>query len=239
MKPVCSLCGSTDAVTGCGAGQVCENCAETNRVGRDQATRQAKAKQKTLRLTAEKLRTVATGGSVDPAIDYAISASDLMALDEPHQRPLMGTGGEVLPLDNPELCDTLTTPGTVALDASRDRLELVSQFGTDCTAMALDVSDTIQASNSLEKMLAHQLALTHKLSMDYASKAALQADSANSVKMLNLSLRAMQTFQCGLLALKKLRSTGEQRMTIAHVSVTDGGMAAFGQVQHRPIGEKI
>lgn len=239
MKPVCSLCGSRVAVTGCGDGQVCEDCAESNRVGRDQATRQAKAKQRTLRLKADKLRAVAAGGAVDPATEYAIAASDWMTLDEPPQRPLMGVGGEVLPLDQPELVDTLATPGTVALDASRDRLELLSQIGTDCIAMALDVSDTIQADNSLEKMLGHQLALTHKLSMDYASKAALQADSANSVKMLNLSLRAMQTFQTGLLTLKKLRSTGEQRMTIAHVSVTDGGMAAFGQVQHRPTGEKI
>ncbi len=234
MKSVCSLCGSAVPLTSCGDGQVCNNCAATIRVGRDQATRQAKAVQRTQRLKADALRTVATGGSVDLAIEYDIASSDLMALDEPLQRPLMSAGGEVLPLDNPELCDTLATPGTVALDASRDRLELISQFGTDCTAMALDVSDTIQASNSLEKMLGHQLALTHKLSMDYASKAAMQADSANSVKMLNLSLRAMQTFQTGLMTLKKLRSTGEQRMTIAHVSVTDGGMAAFGQVHHRP-----
>lgn len=181
MKSVCSLCGSAVPVTSCGDGHVCNNCAETIRVGRDQATRQAKAAQRTLHLKADALRTVATGGSVDPAIDYAITSSDLMALDKPLQRPMMGAGGEALPLDNPEFCDTMATPGTVALDASRDRIELLSQLGTDCTALALDVADTMQASNSLEKMLGHQLALTHKLSMDYASKAALQADSANSV----------------------------------------------------------
>lgn len=234
MKPVCALCGRTVAVIGCGDGQVCEHCAETNRVGRNQATRQAKAEQKALRLKADALRTVATGGSIDPATEYALAATDLMALDEPLQRPLMGAGGEALPLDQSELCDTMATPGIVALDASRDRLALLSQLGTDCTAMGLDVADTMQAGNSLEKMLGHQLALTHKLSMDYASKAALQTDAANSVKMLNLSLRAMQTFQTGLLTLKKLRSTGEQRMTIAHVSVIDGGMAAFGQAPHHP-----
>ena len=239
MKPVCSFCASPVAVTGCGAGFVCESCAETNRVGRDQATRQAKAEQRTLRLKADALRTVAAGGCVDPATDYAISASDLMAVDEPPQRPLIGAGGEAMPLDQPELCDTMATPGTVALDASRDRLALLSQLGTDCTAMALDVSDTMRAGNSLEKMLGHQLALTHKLSMNYASKAALQSNSANSVKMLNLSLRAMQIFQSGLLTLKKLRSSGEQRMTIEHVSVSHGGMAAFGPVQHRPTGEKV
>jgi len=234
MKPACSLCGSKVEVTGCGDGFVCESCAETNRVGRDQATRQAKAEQRTLRLRAGALRTVAAGGTISPSTEYAIAASELMTLDEPAQRPLMGAGSEVLPLDRPELCDTMAAPGAVAIDASRDRLALLSQIGTDCTAMALDVSDSIQAGNSLEKMLGHQLALTHQLSMDYASKAALQTDAGNSVKMLNLSLRAMQTFQTGLLTLKKLRSTGEQRMTIEHVTVTDGGMAAFGQAPHRP-----
>lgn len=239
MKPVCTLCASTVALSRCGDGFVCERCAETTRVGRDQTTRQAKTKQRTLRLKADALRTVAAGGCVDPATDYAIAASDLMASDGLQERSLMCDGGEALPLDKPELVDTLATPGTVAMDASRDRLELISQMGTDCTAMALDASDTIQAGNSLEKMLSHQLALTHKLSMDYASKAALQSDAANSVKMLNLSLRAMQTFQCGLLTLKKLRSSGEQRMTIEHVSVSQGGMAAFGPAPHRPTGERI
>ncbi len=234
MKPVCSLCGSKIEVTGCGDGLVCEACAETNRVGRDQTTRRAKAEQRTLRLRADALRNVAAGGAIAPTTEYAIAASELMMLDEPSQRPLVGAGGEALPLDQPELCDTMATPGAVAVDASRDRLELLSQLGTDCTAMALDAADSMQAGNSLERMLGHQLALTHKLSMDYASKAALQTDPANSVKMLNLSLRAMQTFQTGLLTLKKLRSTGQQRMTIEHVTVTDGGMAAFGQVPHRP-----
>ena len=69
--------------------------------------------------------------------------------------------------------------------------------------------------------------------------AALQTDSAHSVKMLNLSLRAMQTFQCGLLTLKKLRSSGDQRITIQHVNVTDGGQAVIGQVQPRGTGGKI
>ena len=77
-----------------------------------------------------------------------------------------------------------------------------------------------------------------KICMDYATKAALQTDSAHSVKMLNLSQRAMQTFQCGLLTLKKLRSSGDQRITIQHVNVTDGCQAVIGQVQPRGTVDK-
>lgn len=237
MKNTCSICAAFTDVCSCGDGFVCEACSERVRVGRDNSTRRAKADQRVLRLKADALRTVAAGGVVDDETEYAIESAAQFAVDEPKLTGQI-VCGEALPLDKPDLCNTMATPGIVALDASRERLELLNQLGTDCTAMGLDVSQTIQAGHSLEKMLGHQLALTHKLSMDYASKASLQTDSANSVKMLNLSLRAMQTFQCGLLTLKKLRSSGDQRITIQHVNVTDGGQAVIGQIQPRGTGGK-
>ncbi len=237
MKNTCSICGAWTDVHSCLDGLVCEPCIEQVRVGRDNTTRQAKTEQRALRLKVDAMRTVAAGGTVSPDVEYEIAGADVFAMGEPKfTGPIVC--GEALPLDKPDLCDTMATPGIVALDASRDRLGLLSKLGTDCTAMGLDVSHTIQAGNSLEKMLGHQLALTHKLSMDYATKAALQTDSAHSVKMLNLSLRAMQTFQCGLLTLKKLRSSGDQRITIQHVNVTDGGQAVIGQILPRGTGGK-
>ena len=40
----------------------------------------------------------------------------------------------------------------------------------DCTGMAVDAAETIQSQNSLEKMLAHQLAAGHKLAMTLQKK---------------------------------------------------------------------
>ena len=51
----------------------------------------------------------------------------------------------------------------MTVDASRDRLELANQAG--CLEEALDAAETIDAQNSLEKMLAHQLAASHRSSM--------------------------------------------------------------------------
>jgi hypothetical protein len=49
-----------------------------------------------------------------------------------------------------------------ALDWSR----LLLQNGTDVAAMALDAANSIEASNRLERMLAHQLAAAAKLAME-------------------------------------------------------------------------
>jgi hypothetical protein len=61
-----------------------------------------------------------------------------------------------------ELRDTVDDPNYVTVDASRDRLELANQAG--CLEEALDAAETIDAQNSLEKMLAHQLAASHRSS---------------------------------------------------------------------------
>ena len=61
------------------------------------------------------------------------------------------------------LHDALTIPDLAAVEASLDRSSLLLQSGTDVAAMALDAASSIQASNSLERMLAHQMAAAHKL----------------------------------------------------------------------------
>jgi hypothetical protein len=145
----------------------------------------------------------------------------------------MLAGGEVCPQHSLELVDTLAAPTAIALDASAHRLDLVTAMGTDVAAMALDASDTMGAGNSLVKMLAHQMAVLHDNAMRNASKAALEQDPVHSVRMMNLSIRAMETYQKGLLTLKRLRGSGEQRITIEHVNISQGGQTVIGQVQPR------
>src|SRR5688500_2249682 len=45
-----------------------------------------------------------------------------------------------------------TIPDLAAVEASLDRSRLLLQSGTDIAAMALDAANSIQATNSLEKM---------------------------------------------------------------------------------------
>jgi hypothetical protein len=87
----------------------------------------------------------------------------------------IGAGGEIVPTsklaENPraiQFQDTVRHPDFVAVDASRDRLELAHASGS--LESALDLADSIQAQNSLEKMLAHQLTASHRATMKLAAQ---------------------------------------------------------------------
>lgn len=237
----CSLCEQDSLpVTQCESGYVCDACAEKSRLGRDSTTQAAKTQQRALRGQATILRTQASGSAVDEQLDYETASSGMLAAEAFQQSSAVTliTGGEVTPRHDSQLRDTLTTPGVAALEASANRLELISKMGTDVAAMALDASDTIGANNSLEKMLAHQLAACHDSAMRNMSKAILEQDPVQAVRMMNLSARLMETYQKGLMTLKRLRGTGEQRITIQHVHVTEGGQAVIGNVKTGGGGSK-
>ncbi len=228
MGNKCSLCGAAHStqtpVNGCGCGFVCDSCAESARVGRDTTSRQAKAKQRTLRLKADALRTVTAGGVVDQDTEYALAFSE--DATKGRVSTLAPAGG----YGPPRLIDTMASPTSTALDAEAERLSLVSSIGADVVALAVDASDTIQASNSLERMLSHQLAALHKAGFEYMSRAALVQEPNQSARLMNLAIRSMSVYQDGLMTLKRLRSTGEQKILIERVNVEAGGQAIVGNV---------
>jgi hypothetical protein len=76
--------------------------------------------------------------------------------------------GEAIPEDAQKfLHDTLTVPDLASVEASFERTQLLVQQGHGVAAMGVDASATIQAKNSLEKMMAHQLAAVHRVVMDH------------------------------------------------------------------------
>ncbi len=127
------------------------------------------------------------------------------------------------------LQDFLTTPDLPALEATLDRNRLLLQDGLDVAAMAVDAALSIQASNSLEKMLAHQLAATHKQILELMGQVSCQ---------LSLWGRAGQTHECGdpiygclqqgMLALHKMWHRGQQRIMVQYVNVSQGNQAVGG-----------
>jgi hypothetical protein len=127
--------------------------------------------------------------------------------------------------------DTLRDPEQVALDASAERKHLLLGPHLDVCALALDTAASIEANNALEKMLAHQLALAHRLCFDFANRAAAHPDPTIAIKLANLSARMMDTFQDGLLTIQKLRSGNSQTVTVQHVSITGGQTVVAGTMQ--------
>ncbi len=60
--------------------------------------------------------------------------------------------------------NTLAEPNIICVDASEHRAALATR--ANVLSQALDASVTAQASNSLEKMLCHQLATAHTVAME-------------------------------------------------------------------------
>ena len=240
-KLSCSLCNQEDLpLSQCEGGYVCEDCAEKARLGRDTTTRAIKTQQRSIRGKAQKVRTEFTGGFVDELLEYDIESSGMLVADALQIGSAVTTvdGGEVLPQHDLALVDTLAAPGATALDASARRLELMTVMGNDVAAMALDAAETIRARNSLEKMLAHQLAALHDGAMRNVARANLEQDPVHSVRLMNLGIRCMETFQKGLITVKQLRGAPEQRITVQHVDVREGGQAVISQSAPRG-GSKV
>jgi hypothetical protein len=170
--------------------------------------------------------------------------------ETPFYMQQVAAGGELVPTsqlaENPralQFQNTVRNPDYVAVDASRDRLELAHAAGA--LEAGLDLADSIQAENSLEKMLAHQLAAAHRATMKMAAQvnrrldhlegqriegAAAQSASVEAARLAGATSRMMQTFQQGMLTLQKLRTGGQQQVVVQHQYVTkveDGGQAVI------------
>jgi hypothetical protein len=142
--------------------------------------------------------------------------------------------------------DTLQHSGIIPEEASIKRTDLLIQDSIDITALALDAANTVQAENSLEKMLVHQMALAHEMAMKMgdATMRELQRlkqtqnhgrhrsdEGVECQRLANSTAKLMSTYQQGMLTLQKLRTGGNQTMTVQHVNIEAGGQAVIGSVQ--------
>lgn len=127
--------------------------------------------------------------------------------------------------------NTLRDPDQVALDASAERKQMLLGPTVDVCALGLDTADTIGARDGLEKMLAHQMALAHKLAFDFANRGSEQTDPVAATRYLNISVRLMDNFQRAMLAVHKLRSGNTQTVTVQHVHVHGGQTVVAGTMQ--------
>jgi hypothetical protein len=150
-------------------------------------------------------------------------------------------GNELVESDREDVSfirETLRDPNSVSVGASLQRLRLLDEM--HFLEMAVDASETIKAENSLEKMLTHQMTACHVMSMRLMLKATKytrnlttsysHSDTEKAVKVVNAVARLMDTFQRGMATLAKIRTRGQQKVTVEHVHVNKGGQAIVGSV---------
>jgi len=157
----------------------------------------------------------------------------------------VGNGGELVvrtqeaQANVPGIIDTLReTPDMLNATASRERLELAG--GVNALTLGVDAAESIKARNSLEKMLAHEMAAAHSLAMRFGARASALVDrlehapahhnqtlSVEACRLANTSARMMASFQEALVALERFRRGGRQTVKVVHqtVAVGPGGQA--------------
>ena len=104
------------------------------------------------------------------------------------------------------------------------------------TNFALAIVKGIEPRDQIEAMLASQMGAVHNATMTFARRLAhvetiQQQDSAQTA--LN---KLARTFAAQVEALKRYRSSGEQKMTVQHVHVAEGGQAIVGNVSTTAAG---
>ena len=90
----------------------------------------------------------------------------------------------------------------------------------------------VEPKDQVEAMLAAQMAAVHNATMTFARRLAHvdnipQQDSAE--RAFN---KLARTFASQVEALKRYRTGGEQKVTVEHVTVNEGGQAIVGNVSH-------
>jgi hypothetical protein len=94
----------------------------------------------------------------------------------------------------------------------------------------------VQPRDQIETMLAAQMAAVHNATMTFARR----LNHVENIQQQDSAERAFnklaRTFAAQIEALKRYRSTGEQKVTVEHVTVNEGGQAIVGNVTHAPGG---
>lgn len=140
------------------------------------------------------------------------------------------------------LVDTVREPQIVTARASVERLRLLD--GLAIVEQGVDTAETIKPRDSVERMLAHQLATAHTMALrfmltaqEYLSRAHPddygnrrmdpRTASTEAARLAGTAARLMTTFQEGMNALAKKRTGGKQVVRVVHqyVQVNEGGQA--------------
>ena len=90
----------------------------------------------------------------------------------------------------------------------------------------------IAPKDEIESMLSLQMIGTHNLAMTVMARATNPDQTFKWAQVcMNYSIKLLRTFTAQMEALKKYRSKGEQKMTVEHVHVNEGGQAIVGNVK--------
>jgi hypothetical protein len=159
-----------------------------------------------------------------PRLKMVVTGKNSAEIDADHADLAVGTMALMHAIGTTDLS---FYSGLIRQLADASKGEQLSESGTN---FMLSVIKGIEPRDQVEAMLAAQMAAVHMASMTFARRLAHvetipQQDSAE--RAFN---KLARTFAAQMEALKRYRSGGEQKMTVQHVHVAEGGQAIVGNV---------
>ena len=136
--------------------------------------------------------------------------------------------------------------GTVELDFLNGLLKQLANAGSQGKSVdesglnfMLAVIKGVEPKDQVEAMLAAQMAAVHMATMTFARRLA----HVDNIQKQDSAERAFnklaRTFAAQVEALRRHRTGGEQKVTVEHVTVNEGGQAIVGTVAHNPGGGRV
>ncbi len=161
----------------------------------------------------------------------------------PRLKILQKEGSAKILLDHPEpafgqllLMRALGTMDEDFLNGILGQLANAGTQGPKVDARALNfmlsVVKSVKPRDELETLLAAQMAAVHMATMTFARRLAHVENIAQQDSAERAFNKLARTFAMQLDALKRYRTGGEQKVTVKHVTVNEGGQAIVGPVSH-------
>ena len=125
------------------------------------------------------------------------------------------------------VCDSLS------VRLINDAVYVIEDYGEDkaaCARTTVSALRSIGPQDGIEGLLANQMVATHFQAIASFQKANLTKDVNFRDRYTNMATKLSRTFIAQLEALNKYRGKGQQKMTVEHVHVNDGGQAIVGSI---------
>lgn len=141
-----------------------------------------------------------------------------------------GLGGEIVPQGEdglPGLESVLQEPDLLNAEASQQRAHLLERAGA--LELGIEAAQEVQASNAVEKMLAHQMAAAHRRALVLLAESEKANDPQVSCLKAKTAVRLMDAFARSVLVLQRLQTCAGQSIQVQNVQVN--GQALIGQMR--------
>ena len=97
---------------------------------------------------------------------------------------------------------------------------------------AAAIMNGIAPETPLEGLLAAQMTAAHNMAMEFSRRAMKEGQTEEGIERnVNRAAKLMKAFTAQVDALHKLRNKGQQKITVQHVQVNQGGQAVIGDIK--------